>query len=125
MSPLSKKIKIINLTMKNFLHITNGMNVSTGNSVGVGYVAVCLFRAGFRGGNANNGSNDGLGYVNVNNAVGNNNTNIGARLSAFLYGSFHKISRNDATYSNHRTVGGLMFRTGVSKFVVQKLKALG
>lgn len=38
-------------------------------------------RALFRGGNANNGANDGLGYVNVNNAVGNSNTNIGGRLS--------------------------------------------
>ena len=39
-------------------------------------------RALFRGGNANNGSNAGLGYVNVNNVVGNANTNIGGRLSA-------------------------------------------
>ena len=38
-------------------------------------------RALFRGGNANNGANDGLGYVNVNNTVGNSNGNIGARLS--------------------------------------------
>jgi len=38
-------------------------------------------RALFRGGNANNGLNAGFAYVNVNNAVGNSNTNIGARLS--------------------------------------------
>ena len=39
--------------------------------------------AGIRGGNANNGSNDGLGNVNVNNGVGNANANYGARLAAF------------------------------------------
>ena len=39
--------------------------------------------AGIRGGNANNGSNDGLGYVNVNNAVGNANVNYGVRPAAF------------------------------------------
>jgi hypothetical protein len=38
-------------------------------------------RALFRGGNANNAANAGLGYVNANNVVGNSNTNIGARLS--------------------------------------------
>ena len=39
--------------------------------------------AGIRGGNANNGSTDGLGNVNVNNGVGNANANYGARLAAF------------------------------------------
>ena len=105
--------------------ITFAKNVITGNSGSVGYVAVCCPRAGFRGGNANNSSNDGLGYVNVNNAVGNANTNIGARLSAFLYRLFQKIGRQNATYSNHRTVGGLTFRKGLSKSVVPKLKGLG
>lgn len=38
-------------------------------------------RALFRGGNYNNGAKAGLGYVNVNNVVGNSNTNIGGRLS--------------------------------------------
>lgn len=32
------------------------------------------------GGNYDNGSNDGLAYWNLNNAVGNSNNNIGARL---------------------------------------------
>lgn len=32
------------------------------------------------GGNANNGSNDGLGYLNANNAPSNANANIGSRL---------------------------------------------
>lgn len=54
------------------------------------YRAVVRFAAavfaGFRGGDANNTSNDGLGYVNVNNAVGNANDNIGARLAAFTLG---------------------------------------
>ena len=116
------------ITMLIFLQkyqITFAKNVITGNSGSVGYVAVCCPRAGFRGGNANNSSNDGLGYVNVNNAVGNSNTNIGARLSAFLYRLFQKIGRQNATYSNHRTVGGLTFRKGLSKSVVPKLKGLG
>lgn len=39
-------------------------------------------RALFRGGTANNGARAGLGYVNVNGAVGNSNSNIGGRLSA-------------------------------------------
>jgi hypothetical protein len=33
------------------------------------------------GGNANNGDNDGLAYVNVNNAPSNANANIGSRLN--------------------------------------------
>ena len=33
------------------------------------------------GGNANNGANDGLAYVNVNNAPSNANANIGSRLN--------------------------------------------
>ena len=33
------------------------------------------------GGNANNGVKDGVGYANVNNALGNRNANIGARLA--------------------------------------------
>lgn len=44
-------------------------------------VASCRARALFRGGNANNGANAGLFYVNVNNGVGYSNTNIGGRLS--------------------------------------------
>ena len=89
----------------------------------VGYIVDGYPRAGIRGGNANNNSNDGLGYVNVNNAVGNANDNIGARLSAFLYNS--KRSRNDTVYSHHRTVGGIMDRIGVVNYRMIKLKALG
>ena len=48
-----------------------------------GTCSPAALRAGIRGGNANNGSNDGLGYVNVNNAVGNANVNIGVRPAAF------------------------------------------
>lgn len=33
------------------------------------------------GGNANNGANDGLAFLNANNAPGNRNANIGSRLS--------------------------------------------
>ena len=33
------------------------------------------------GGNVNNGLNDGVGYANVNNTLGNANANIGCRLS--------------------------------------------
>lgn len=33
------------------------------------------------GGNANNGANDGLAYVNANNGPANANTNIGSRLN--------------------------------------------
>jgi len=33
-----------------------------------------------RGGNLNNGGNAGVGYVNVNNELGNRNANIGSRL---------------------------------------------
>ena len=87
----------------------------------VGYIVVGFPRAGIRGGNANNNSNDGLGYVNVNNAVGNANDNIGARLSAFLYNS--KRSRNDTVYSHHRTVGGIMDRIGVSKLSYDKAES--
>ena len=47
-------------------------------------------RALIRGGNANNGSNAGIGYVNVNNAVGNANTNIGGRLSTSTQKSLHQ-----------------------------------
>lgn len=39
-------------------------------------------RVVYRGGNANNGANDGLGYVNVNNGLTNANVNISGRLSA-------------------------------------------
>ena len=95
-----------------FARLYHNLNISL--IANVGYNAVRFPRAGIRGGNANNGSNDGLGYVNVNNAVGNANANNGGRLSAFLYRMFY--SRNDALYSHHRTVGGLMFRLGVSKF---------
>lgn len=34
-----------------------------------------------RGGNANNGLNCGLGYVNVNNGLSNANANIGCRVA--------------------------------------------
>ncbi len=39
-------------------------------------------RVVYRGGNANNGSNAGAGYVNVNNGLTNTNANIGSRLYA-------------------------------------------
>lgn len=38
----------------------------------------------YRGGNLNNGSNAGVGYVNVNNDLGNRNANIGSRLGTKL-----------------------------------------
>lgn len=43
----------------------------------------CTFwpaRLVYRGGNLNNGGNAGVGYVNVNNDLGNRNANIGSRL---------------------------------------------
>jgi len=36
------------------------------------------------GGNANNGSNDGLAYLNANNAPSNANANIGSRLNWYI-----------------------------------------
>lgn len=87
----------------------------------VGYIVDGYPRAGIRGGNANNNSNDGLGYVNVGNAVGYANADIGARLSAFLYNSLR--SRNDTVYSHHRTVGGIMDRIGVSKLSYDKAES--
>lgn len=39
-------------------------------------------RVVYRGGNANNGSNDGMAYANVNNGLTNANVNISGRLSA-------------------------------------------
>ena len=41
-------------------------------------------RVVLRGGNANNGANDGAFYVNVNNELTNANTNIGGRLAEWL-----------------------------------------
>ena len=38
-------------------------------------------RVVYRGGNVNNGANDGGGYVNVNNGLTNANANIGGRLA--------------------------------------------
>ena len=38
-----------------------------------------LLRVSIVGGNANNASNDGLGYRNVNNGLTNSNVNIGGR----------------------------------------------
>lgn len=43
-------------------------------------MTVVGLRACFVGGNANNGANAGLAYVNSNNAVSNSNTNIGSRI---------------------------------------------
>ena len=51
----------------------------------VAYIVASRTRAGIRGGNANNTANDGLGYLNVNNAVGNANVNYSARLSEKLF----------------------------------------
>lgn len=48
------------------------------------------------GGNANNGGKAGFGYVNVNNALGNRNTNIGARATK---GAFFGI---DAVFPHRR-----------------------
>lgn len=59
-------------------------------------------RCGLRGGNANNGLNAGFGYVNVNNDVGNANTNYGGRLHAFL--------KMAVAITLHRAVGESMFR---------------
>ena len=47
----------------------------------------------YRGGNANNGANDGLGYVNVNNGLTNSNVNISGRLSVFF-----KIKRLEISF---------------------------
>jgi len=41
-------------------------------------------RVVLRGGNVNNGANDGGGYVNVNNGLANANTNIGGRLAEYV-----------------------------------------
>ena len=61
-------------------------------------------RALFRGGNANNGANAGIGYVNVNNVVGNANTNYGGRLSAC-----DKVFTS-TPYAHHRTQGELFIQ---------------
>lgn len=45
----------------------------------------CRARLVYFGGNANNGANDGVGYANVNNSLGNANANIGCRLSEKVY----------------------------------------
>jgi len=41
---------------------------------------VVIARVVYRGGNVNNGANCGLGYVNVNNGLTNQNANIGCRV---------------------------------------------
>ena len=53
------------------------MKLETGNVIQLGSGARVLIV----GGNANNGGNDGVGYVNANNGLGNTNTNYGARLA--------------------------------------------
>lgn len=47
------------------------------------HMSGCRVR-GLRGGNLNNGLNDGAWYVNVNNALSNSNANNGCRLSTYL-----------------------------------------
>ena len=50
-----------------------GREISSWSSAGA--------RVLYVGGNANNGGNDGPGYVNANNALSNSNANIGCRLA--------------------------------------------
>lgn len=120
----NKRVSSLVLISNVFKNMYSNANRKKGKEkIGVAYNAVGSPRAGLRGGNANNGSNDGLGYVNVNNAVGNANANYGGRLSAFLYKSLAKTSRNDVLYSHHRTVGGIMFRLRVSKVSSEKAES--
>jgi hypothetical protein len=51
------------------------------------------------GGNANNGGNDGPGYVNANNGLSNANANIGCRLAE----KFRKIPQKEHTFP-HRSI---------------------
>ena len=44
-----------------------------------------LSQGSLLGGNANNGTNAGLAYVNSNNGVANSNTNIGSRICFTKY----------------------------------------
>ena len=46
-------------------------------------------RVVIRGGNLNNGANDGAFYVNVNNELTNANANIGGRLAEWLNNKIH------------------------------------
>ena len=48
--------------------------------MGISWVFWKVRRVVYRGGNANNGSADGMGYVNVNNGLTNSNVNISGRL---------------------------------------------
>lgn len=82
----------------------------------VAYIVASRTRAGIRGGNANNTANDGLGYLNVNNAVGNANVNISARLSEKLF-CWPKPAKITQYIVHHRTVGGLITSIGISKFM--------
>ena len=58
-------------------------------------------RAGLRGGNLNNGANDGAWYVNVNNGLSNTNANYGCRLSEYM-----KAKVNSASMRHHLLVDG-------------------
>lgn len=58
------------------------------------------------GGNANNGGNDGPGYVNLNNGLGNSNANIGVR-PTIRYGGSCRHENLYVLQSAHRTPGGL------------------
>lgn len=42
------------------------------------------------GGNANNGANDGLAYLNSNNSPANSNANIGSRLNSIIFEPAHR-----------------------------------
>ena len=64
-------------------------------------------RCVIRGGNANNGTNAGFGYVNVNNDVGNANTNYGGRLNA--------VKTSELALVHHRKQGEYNVPTRVSK----------
>ena len=64
-------------------------------------------RCVIRGGNANNGTNAGFGYVNVNNDVGNATAAYGGRLNA--------IKTSELALAHHRKQGEYNVPTRVSK----------
>ena len=57
------------------------------------------------GGNANNGANAGLAYVNSNNAVSNSNTNIGSRI---CYNKDIRMVRPCLLAKQHKTITALV-----------------
>lgn len=87
--------------------------------IGLCQVSLSGARCVLRGGNANNGTNAGFGYVNVNNAVGNANNNIGGRLNASESALFSEFG-----IAQHRTQGEYNVPARVSK-VPAWLRPLG